>query len=102
MKKYARDMCTMLWAESVGLQCKACSNLFSMSTVVCTDMVVKRAPLSAAAHHFNLKLSKKGLKKVTISSIRSCQKITLNYTKSTQITLILTFTPTAAFFYTAE
>ena len=87
----------MLWAESIGIQCKACSNLLVMSTAVCTDMVVKRAlslqPLFILTLNYQ-----QSLKKVTISSIRSCQKITLNYTKSAQIALILTFTLTAAFF----
>ena len=49
----------MLWAESIGLQCKACSNSLVMSIVVCTDTVVKRAPFYATPHHFNLKLSTK-------------------------------------------
>ena len=49
----------MVWAEPIGLQCKACSNSLVMSTVVCTDTVVKRAPFSATPHHFNLKLSTK-------------------------------------------
>ena len=84
----------MLWAESICLQCKACSNSLVMSTVVC--MVVKRAPFSAAPYHFNLKLSSK-LEKGKMSSVRSCQKITLNYTKSAQIALVLTFTLPAAF-----
>ena len=44
----------MLWAESIGLQCKACSNSLVMSIVICTDTVVKRF-----AHNLNLKLSTK-------------------------------------------
>ena len=78
----------MVWAEPIGLQCKACSNSLVMSTVVCTDTVVKRDSFSATPHHFNLKLSTK-LEKVTSSSIRSCKKITLNYIKSAQIALTL-------------
>ena len=89
----------MLRAESIGLQCNACSNSLVMSTVVCTETVVKRAPFSATHHHFNLKLSTKLEKKlrVTISSVRSCQKTTLNFTKSAQIALIFTFTLTVVF-----
>ena len=49
----------MLWAESIGFQCKPCSNSLVMSTVVCTGTSVKRAPFSPTPHHFNLKLSAK-------------------------------------------
>ena len=49
----------MLWAKSIGLQCKACSNSLAMSTVVCTDTVVKRALLFTTPHHINLKSSTK-------------------------------------------
>ena len=67
-----------------------------MSAVVCTDTELKCTHFPATPHYFNLKLLTK-LEKGNNNKYTFSEKITVNYTKSAKIALILNFTLTEAF-----